>query len=335
MRAVGYALTVVSFTLMSSAGAQIQINDIAPKEALARNNQLPDGWHPTLKVGANLSFGSNSNVIGQAEGDTTTMGGTVEGQLIYKGGPQEWRQKLNLAEATTKAPTLPRPLKSKDELKYETIYLRGLESFPRIGPFARASIETQLFVGHDVRETALPYAVRKPDGSIRNVTTDTLKLTDAFAPLTTRESVGFFYKIAEHTDFKAEVRLGLGAMQVAAKGQLALRDDPKTAVIEVAELTNLDQVGAEAGITFSGTVDEVTSYSFGLDLLTPFAPNLRAGDNRTDLEMTNIDGKFDVTSRIYSWAHISYELRVRKQPQLLDDFQIQHFLLLNFSYSIF
>lgn len=335
-----YQKTIIPYLVLSailsishSVGAQLET--VNPKERLIASVDLENGWHPSLKLGANLSFGSNSNVIGQTSGDTTTLGLNVDGGAKYRLDRQEWRHQLNVLQASTRTPTIPRYIKSADELKYETTYLYGLESHPWLGPYAKASAETSILRGEDARDKSVTYAILKRDSSTVNRSGETLRLTDGFRPLTTKESVGFFAKLLEKEKANLEARVGVGAVQVQADGQFAVRDESSTAEIEVQELASFTQVGAEVGLGLTGQLDEKTSYSLTAEALVPFEKSDdKNSKDRDQWDLANIDIKGSVKSKIYDWATLAYELKVKRQPELLDEYQIQHLLVLNFAYTL-
>lgn len=320
------ALLFVSIPFVAQAQDDLTLKEKAEKKA----EEAP-GWKPSLSLTGNLSFGSNDNVIGQQNGDTITLGSNISGGYSYFSKKQEWRNNLKFAAATTKTPSIPRYVKSTDELKFESLYLYTLESIPWLGPYVRVSAETQAFKGEDVRESATSYLL--PDGS--TFTGTSLRLTDPFQPLTLKESFGAFAKIIEEPTMKLESRLGFGALQVQASDQLAIEDNDTTAQVDVIQLRSYEQAGLEGGFNFEGVLNENTKYKLSGEFLIPFINDLPAGDNRSSLELTNYELIAKLTNKLNSWMNLDYEYKLKKQPQLLDKNQIQHLLLLSLSYTIF
>ncbi|MCB9025322.1 MAG: hypothetical protein H6625_03320 [Bdellovibrionaceae bacterium] len=300
------------------------------------DEKLPDGWHPSLKIKANVSVGSSKSVVGQTDGDSNTMGGKLEAALIFKELQNEWRQSLNYSGATTKTASLPRYVKTSDELKYSTIFLRSLKSYPMIGPYARAEARTSVFKGEDVRSENKTYVIQ--DTSTNLGIHNTYRLTDPFIPLTTQGSVGFFAKILERKKTQLEVRFGLGAINVKTDKQLRLKDDSKTEdIIELSVMNDLSQVGFEYGVIFKGKWNEASEYSLTADFLTPMGTEIAVGKECygcNNWGLTNIDFKVDLSTKVCEWMNITYEYKALRQPQVLDDFQIQHGFVLTFFYDI-
>ncbi|MEZ4871400.1 MAG: hypothetical protein R2827_03960 [Bdellovibrionales bacterium] len=307
------------------------------KEQAKSDEKLENGWHPKLGLGLDISFNSSSSVVGQDDGDTFTIGGLVKSALVYKKDQNEWRQSLNYSGKTAKTPTLPRFVKSADELKYESLYLYSLENYPKIGPYVRVSGSAPIFFGESVQAEDKTFLVSATSENLG--TKQSQRLSDGFKPMTTNEAVGLFYKYLERKNTKVEFRLGLGAEQVIAKNQLVVDDDKDTdSIIELKRLNNSDTVGLEYGFTWEGMWNDKSSYSLTGQFLTPVGEDIAAGDvcdSCDDLELTSVDVNLSFKTKINDWASLKYQYRAQKQPKILEDFQITHGLVFGVDYSIF
>ena len=334
-----YFLVLATLGLHSwSSLAQEFARNITMAKEAALNKKLEDGWHPKLNLGANLSFGSSSNVIGQPDGDSKTFGANLEGSLIYKNGQNEWQNSLKYIGATTATPAIPRYVKSNDELNFSSLYLYSLKDLDWLGPYFRVQARTAAFRGEDIRPEPKNYEISSNDGTVKSTKTGltTFQLTEAFKPLTVQESAGAFFRILNEPKLKLKTRLGLGAQQVDASGQLTLADKADTVdVIEVRELPSYQQMGVEGGFILEGKIDEKSTYLLTFDFLTPVGAELKEGDDRDELELTNMDLKFKLTSKVYEWVSFNYEFNLREQPQLLDETQITHLMSMSFAYTLF
>lgn len=335
IKSIGLAFFISIFSIATFAqenAESLTIKDRRPQSLVAK-----EGWHPSLNLGANLSLGSSSNVIGQPDGDSRTYGANIDGGLNYKQEQHELQNSLKIKGATTKTPVLPRFVKSSDEVNFTSTYLYSIESYPWIGPYARFNAKTALFYGEDVRSEPVTYERRTRAGAVQESFTGTsIRLTDGLKPLTTKESVGAFAKIIEQEKRKLVARLGVGALQVDASGQYILKDDATTAgVIEVEQLDSYQQHGLEGGFVYEGLIDEKTKYVLSFDFLTPVSPDLEPGDNRDDLELTNIDLTFKLTTKVVEWMNFNYEYSFKREPQLLDENQEIHMLSMSFAYTLF
>ena len=292
------------------------------------------GWKPSASISALYSFSSSDNVVGQTDGTSQVYGLSFKGAFTRLTELTEWRSTLNYSGATTKTPAVPRYIKSSDELKLESIYLKSLPDKPEIGPYVKGDVSTSLFRGEDVRNQPTAYSITSSDGNLRETRTDTsLPLTDPFRPLTLKESAGFFWKPHNDENTMLELRTGLGAMQVFAKDQLAIQDKTETSEIEIIELKSFTQTGIELGVTYKGKIDEKTLYEVNAETLTPLLKE--AGEERDAFRLTNVSLAARLSSQITEWASVSYDYKFKLQPQLIERSQIQHMLVLNITYNLF
>ena len=326
-------LCFFSFKVHVHAQTPLTIKDqkqlASPKDATKNKNI----WSPQLKLSSQLQFGSSQSVIGQVDGDTTTIGFNLDSGLNYLEGANDWRQTLTYAGATSRTPSLPRYTKSADELNYRSLYIYKFKETKSISPYFDVSLKAPVFKGEDIRAETITYQ-NLSTGDI--LVSDTFRLTDGFKPLTTRQSVGAISEIIKKKNQSMLVRLGFGAIQVQADDQLVIDDNADTAnVIEVRPLKSYSESGIEAGLEYKGKWDKRSSYAFKLDILYPISPEKEAGDERSDVDLTNVDAQLTLSSKIYDWASVEFISKALRQPLLLNDWQIQNNLQLKFTYDIF
>lgn len=295
----------------------------------------PMGWQKSGTANANLSFTSSEGVVGQTSGTSQTYGLNLKGHLGHLAGNREWRIDVNLREATTRTPSVPRFIKSDDELKMTATYLHSLPGHPDLGPYARAEAAAPVFKGEDVRAEAKVYRVKFSDPANERVLTATsLRLTDPFKPLATKEGTGLFYRPVREERIQIETRLGFAAQQVSAAGQFSVKGLNSAGEVQIEELNDVRQAGVEAGLAVKGKVDEKSTFELGADTLTPFINNRPAGDRRDAWRLTNIEGFAKIVSRITDWASFGYDYKLKVQPQLVDRAQQIHMIVLTFNYPV-
>ncbi|MGZ3722852.1 MAG: hypothetical protein ACXVA9_07990 [Bdellovibrionales bacterium] len=293
------------------------------------------GWSKNANLGANISFSSSQDVVGQTDGSSQIYGLNLKGGLNRNSERDEWRNTLSILENTSKTPSVPRFIKSGDELKFNTIYLYSLESYPTIGPFISGELAAPMFNGEDVRSANTSYLEVHKDKTKRAFNGTTARLTDGFKPLTTKESVGAYWKPVQEENIKVEARLGFGAMQIQANGQYALGGNDDSGNVLLNELSSVSQAGLEAALGVKGKIDEKSTYEAGVEALTPFINNKAADDNRDAFRLTNVDGFLKYNSQITSWASLTYDYKLKIQPQLVDRAQQIHMIVLNLNYNLF
>jgi hypothetical protein len=147
-----------------------------------------------------------------------------------------------------------------------------------------------------------------------------------------KESVGPFLRPLNQEHVNMEIRAGLGALQTFADGALGVKDDAKTPVVEVDELKDIVQLGLEASFELWGTLlEKRVSYKVATGLLIPSARSSQErGDERSALELTNVDFGAALSFRMVEWATLDYEVRVMRQPQLTEALQVRNGLQLSF-----
>ncbi len=320
-------MTTLLFALLSLAAAQTP-TPAAPVDTPAVKVL---GWSKTATLGLNLSFTSTESVIGQTDGSAQTYGGKLETEFNHLTESDEWRNAFTLEQATTRTPSLPRYVKSNDEAKYTTIYMYPFVNYPSLAPYLSGEVSAPLFKGEDVQSTSKTYRIVKTN---QTRTGTSLRLTDGFKPTTSKEGIGVLWKAVEKDRLKIEIRSGVGALQINAKDQLTVQGTNDAGEILIGELSNVSQVGLEVGVTAKGKIDEKSTYSASVELLTPFISNKASSDRRDPIQLTSIDGKAQLTSKVTEWASFSYDYKLKIQPQLQTRAQQTHMLVLNVNYNL-
>jgi hypothetical protein len=296
----------------------------------------PDAWDFGLQLGASLAFGDNRSVVGQQDGYTLTGALSINGHARLRQGRHEWNTTLGTNQGVTRTPAVERFVKNADQVIVDSTYYFLIIDDPAVGPFARVNVETPVFPNADVRGERVNYRVSRLDGSVDEIDGRlVLRLTDAFNPLMLKESVGFFARPLNRPDAMLSFRAGFGARQTFADDQFAVADDDDTPEIEVTELESYTQAGSELSLQFNGELEEQrVGYSFSAEAMTPFIDET-LDDEISPLDLTNYDIAATLSFRLTSWASLDYRFQARKQPRLVEDWQIINNLLLTFSYRIF
>jgi hypothetical protein len=292
------------------------------------------GWKKTANLGLNLSLSSSQDVIGQTDGTSEAYGLNVKTSFVRVRERNEWKTDAAMVESTTRTPSVPRFVKSSDELKLATMFVHYWNGNPDFGPYARAEVASPVFKGEDVQAAPKTYRITHRDQSEDVVTGTSLRLTDGFKPLTTKESVGWLWRPKNEPNIKIETRLGAAAMQISADGQLAVKGANAAGELQVNELKDINQLGVEAAVSIKGKVDEKSGYEAGVETLTPFVSDKDAGDDRDAFRLTNVDGYVKLTSNITTWASFAYDYKVKLQPQLVDRAQQIHLIVLTINYNV-
>lgn len=323
--------TLAATLLAGSAHADVPDPKILPKEEevkrLKEEVAAKDPWDPSLIFGLNIALATSNNVVGQASGLSVTGGLNVQAGLNYTQGAIDWRNTLKITEIYSRTPTIEEFVKSSDVLAYEsTLYYLASKVF---GPFANFKLDTALLAGTDVRPAAVDYTL---DGAPLATGVTHVHLTDGFQPLSLKEALGVFATPVAEEGLALSVRAGFGAIETFAKGGRVVADDGGTAAIELKSLEDVTQAGAVVGVEAKGELDEKrVFYTAHAEVLFPVIND--DAQDRGVLDLTNVDIGAKLGFKLFSFASLDYEIKIIRQPQLVDAWQIANSLLLNFSYT--
>jgi hypothetical protein len=335
-RSRGLSAAALATTAICLLGGPVQAQD-APEEAVVTPEYVVDvpdveardkeGWLWNLALATQVSFNDNRGVVGEVDGSSATLGYKFGTTFDYFRNQHGFRSSLVWTEGLTKTPALDAVVKSEDNFLKESIYSYYVT--PYFGPFGRLSLETPLFRGDDVRPAPTTYAITHTDGTVETVVRRRLPLTDYVRPLTLKQSIGPFLRPARSDDFNLEFRVGLAGRETLAEDQLAVDDDDATeGIIEVTELRDVYQMGVEfVASTWGHLEGETFTYKAGFEVMTPFLTN--DVEDRTSGELTNLEANLGLSFRLTSFASLDYELRAKREPQLIDVLQLQNNLLLS------
>jgi len=255
------AIALLSLVPVTAFGAADP--GLLPEEAEVVRDQKPEGWDPALVFGASIALSSNSNYIGQADGNSFTGGLNLLGRLDLIDGFIDWRNTLKLNEVFTRTPIIDELVKTVDQLFLESVLYYRVS--PVFGPFASLKLETSILEGRDVHPAAIDYDL---DGVLLAEGATSIKLTDGFQPLSLKEALGVFLRPVSSKSVEVYVRGGLGPSQTFADGARLVADDAATAdAIELITLKDVIQAGAVLGVEAKGLL-----VLHALSLGVPIAP---------------------------------------------------------------
>lgn len=327
---------VLGALVFSSAAQADSKKDYVYDEVVekAKKKKIKEGWGASVSLGANVSMGHASSVVGKPEGLTLALGLDFAGALNWSRGGHEWRNSMTVTEMFSKTPTIDGVSKTADKLYIESIYLYHFERFPWIGPFGRFAWETSAFPGNDMQADEFTYKVTMLDGTSTASRDTSFRVTDAFKPMMFKESIGAFAKPYTAPWANIEFRLGIGGRQVLAADQFAVsKVDKDTKTISVKELQDYAEAGGEfTAYVWGKYYDGKVSYKVGAEVLIPFANTADTGD-RSAADLTNIEFLARLSFKLVSWASLEYEFAAKRIPMLQEDWQITNSLFLSFAYS--
>ncbi len=314
---------LVQYTLVldSDTGELLGAGEIAS----FRPQQWSSGWNGSLVLGGTFELNQSDKVVGRTDGTLLGISGFVESLFGYRDEPHRFYGRLNL-EAGGDLRLPDRPFVSNvDELTLDLLYVYRVA--PWFGPYARASIETQVLPG--IQPFDQPTDVRKldHDGAELGVERQqqSFTLADAFAPIEPRYGTGLRFDANFGGHLSLATRVGVGGRHVFTRGLFILNDDPSTAELEVRRIRDVTQFGAEAALVAELTLGRWVVLKLDTNVLFPF----------DDYAQTFVDFRGVITLRLTSFASLNYTVRIKDDPALSADTQFDHAVLLRLAYKLF
>lgn len=334
---IGTLLTLCVAMFAAQAASAQSIKEIVPTEVEV-GKEFSDNFKANAKVGATLNFTNNRKFVGQLDGNAVNFGANVDtGYTLLRSG-HDWRSQLKLMLSFSYGPPIERLLKSNDQFYFDTLYFYHPKGYEWLGPFARFTMESTMLDGTNNTETGNDYVL--DDGSVLKANSDRFTLTKSFSPITFKEAAGLYMRPIARPEIEMVFTIGFGASQVAMSGDQytlgaytapAVAGKPGSYV--VSKLNPYEQVGLAGGLNLKGVYEWKIkmTYSAFCEFMVPFYPEAPAGKDYGD--MTNVDIGANLSFQLMSWATLDYVLKVVRQPQLLEDWQIQNMLMLTLGYS--
>jgi len=356
------AVAALAMALVSAdALAQDDQTGILPESVEDMEAGPEPGWHPLLKASGNFALAQTSNVPGAPDGVTLSLGYLINAGLGYVSDNKkhEWSNTLNMQLQYTRTPVVDAFTKNLDSIDLRSAYLYHIPKVPWLGPFIALRMTTPMLPGYDVRgedtnilkldageELAFSqYDETRPvdsDGAlidpdhprVQNYAAGRkIALTEAFAPLTLRESVGLFAMPLQKEEAKLDMRLGFGAWETFVQDGYVLADNELTAdLIEIRQLQDSVQVGPELSVGLTGTVKQIVTYGLGAMFMQPVYHN--ADTDLEGVDLMNMEFEAILGIQVMDWLTIDYMFKAVKQPLLVDAWQIQNGLLVSISFNI-
>ncbi|MGM0557944.1 MAG: hypothetical protein ACQEVA_16280, partial [Myxococcota bacterium] len=294
------------------------------------DGEREDGFDGRLSTSATFNLVSNSNVVGQNDGNSVMLGGNILGGLDFTEGKHKVSNTLTYNTSWARTPVIAEFVKNNDEIQLENIYNYFLTDW--IGPYARLSFETSLFPTERVTGDQKNYEITRLDGGVDTEVTNRLRLADPVNPFELFQSAGIFLEPVRRQAIQAMLRVGFGARETLANGVLIVQDDPNSANIQVQELDDVIQAGAEAFLGAQGKFPEQRiDYRLGATAMIPFINNSDTDASAVDLTRLGFNGA--LTFNALDWLGLSYDVNVLSDPQMLDKVQVQNSVLLTFNYT--
>ncbi len=333
------AALVLGFALL---GSSVAVADDAPltleqihAAALAQAKERKEGWAGKLTLGATGSWSQNSNVVGSPDGATVQLGTLIDGLLEHVEGQGTWSSTLKIQEAQARTPVIDSWTKSSDLLDLTSMYFYRLKSLDWVGPYGRVRGTTQAFAGELTKPAGYTVKYLRADGTTPTTTFAGQKftrLTDPFDPVMFGEAVGLFANPTESTAINVRLKIGAASQQLLTSGGFTLADDAKTPEIEVKQLRNAVQVGAEGEVALDGKIGSDLSWKAKGAVFMPIYTSL--ANAATGIDALNTDVAAAVSYKLAKWLSVDYVLTAKKVPLVVDKWQVFNGVVLTTGFAL-
>ena len=319
------------------AWAQAPIPDVLSEDVVLRepDEKTPEGWSFRLSLGSTGSFNHSRRVVGSADGSTFALGAIIKGGADCIHRQHVWENSLSLNAATSRTPNVDSFIKSQDDLQISSTYLYRLKNLAWFGPFVRLRMNTQIFNGYDISSAAVVVRRIQRNGLVLDAAVDAQRrigLTAPFEPIRLRESAGIFANPLEKKELTVKAKAGLGAQHIIVRDGYTVTDDVSTPELELVQLEDATEGGAELEFQASGLLVENVTWDAKLNL---FFPVLTTGNSDFDgLEALNTDFSGKISVRLAKWASLDYVLTVKRIPLILNVWQVQNGVLLTTGFDV-
>lgn len=286
-------------------------------------------WDQTLVVGADGSFVHSENRVGVTNQTTFSGNLFIDGQVGYHRNQHHFTGLLQAEAGATSvnpqaAARLP-VIKTRDRLRGDLLY--NLFVRDNVGPYARAAAETRMFGTNVLATEDTTYAITRLGGEVDRVNVavnDTLKVADAWSPTIIREGAGLNYRALNRRWITFNFRLGLGVRQNLFQGVAILDDDTTTTDVEYTEVDNFFQEGVEATVVLTARLPGWAVYATDLELFSDFG----------DIRRPSMEWRNTVTFRLTRIMSLNYFANVDYLPQVVDNVQLEHAVVLRASWTL-
>lgn len=346
LRASILSVCLLLLFIAEAVGQEVDTK-LIPKNAEGVDDGKPAGWHPLLRFAGNAALGQSKNTPGTPDGVSLQLGYLINAAVDYLSTLKrnEWANTLDMALSYTRTPVVDAFVKSNDSIDFRSTYLYHPAGLPWLGPFVQFRLSAPMLKGYEVRADPTSVVRLKPGqdsvdengAPIVDVTEyeseKKIPLTDPFAPMTLRESVGVFAIPLDKPWLKTDFRLGFGAWETFVQGGYVIEDNEDTAdLLELRQMQDSVQLGPELGIILKGAHKEIIKYAASALFMQPVYQSVDT--DLEGLELLNMEFQVGLGVKITKYFSIDYAFKAYKQPLIVDDWQIQNNLLLTLVFEV-
>ena len=304
------------------------------KKAEAEKEKKKEGWSAGLKAGLTTSMVHNKNLPGIDDGLSLTIGVIFDGDLKYIRGPHGWVNTLKIVHSQSKTATLKPFFKTADELNLRSFYEYSFDKYSRLMLFGGAQVIATLFPGHLVVANDVDILKLRTDGEVhtsRAKAQQPYEITPGLSPFSLKQLVGAGVTPSDDPFASLNIRLSMVAQETWARGY-TVDNDPNTPELEIRQLQNFQQVGPQMNLSIGGEIKDRLKYSFAAELMFPIYTSIDT--ELSGFNLLNTDVEFKIGVEISKWASLNYVFTAKRQPMILDEWQILNNLVFTVTANI-
>lgn len=297
--------------------------------APAEKNEGPKYHSIFFKPKLSISFVDNRNIPGTTDGIYFKTDLDIVFNYKYARDIHEFLLDLGIKEAISYTPLFDGFIISSDSVKLEIRYNLMFNKWS--GYYLKAGLETHLFPGYDHSTDKVEYSA---DG-VRKGEKKKYQLATSGLPLYLYEGTGVFLRPIDIEESKLEFTLGLAAREVFVGDSLIAKDDDATPERELVSMTDIYEVGGEAGVTYKGTLQEKKiGYDIMAKAIMPFYSKERENMGLSWGDVLQLEGHVKLEFKLNKWSSFNYELTVKRDFSIVKEWQITNGLYLSLFYEI-
>lgn len=293
-----------------------------------------DGWFPKLTLAANLSMVHTHQVQGIDNGLSVSLGGAVNGELVYRKGQHAWISNLTGIHSWSKIPTVKPFVKASDEMNLKSFYEYRFKKVDQLALFAGLQAITSLAPGSLVaaKDTVLVYnllnGTQVTGFAPRN---ERVRVTKGFVPFIFKQLVGLAARPHKSDLAQLDVRISLVGQEVWADG-FTISDDKTTPELELTQLQDYQQFGMQIEALLGGNIQKNLIYAFRLEMMYPFVTSIDTP--LVGFDLLNTDITFKLSLKVSKWASLEYSFGAKRLPLIVNQWQVINNLVLSVTADI-
>jgi len=289
-----------------------------------------------LTLGATGSANSAANVVGAQDGSTIQVGVLLQGDSKLTRGQHVIETTGKIQHAQTRTPVMDSFIKSADVVELQSTWMYHFGNKAKVGPFARLKGATQMIGSVDIRPTAVTVEKTMLDGTVQTKQSDpevATTTTGAFEPLILTETFGVFIDPLAEKALTLKLKAGAGAQQIIARNGFALtKYDKDKALVQLKQLDTSIQAGGEFELQANGELTKTVAWKAKANFFQPLYSTSEQKLEGLDALQTDFAAALSV--KLAKWAKLDYVFNVKRQPLVLERWQVQHGLLLTTGFNL-